>query len=322
MGLGPPVLGLYHQLKTLGVFEGVKSVMELGSQGVWCPERRLLTNLFTAFGRPVPEDAELAVYINSTGTGQASSRHLHESLGFTYDCVDIDRNFGSLALDLNFDGVPDDYKGKYDLTTNHGTTEHIFNQYNAFKVMHDFTAPGGLMMHALPFTVHLEHGFFNYQPNLFDALARYNSYKTLGIWVGPDWTLSSFVPWQPQLLDFLTLSSKTTHLLVVLQQKLHDTEFCVPIQEVYENMVPEEASERYRLVIDGEYYSGRRFRHITKETVIADAMAKERSALADRVKYLEQQVAKKYEGLSSYPGPEVAKELVRRIRKRLGRSSG
>ena len=39
---------------------------------------------------------------------------------------------------------------------------------------------GGLMLHALPFTAHLEHGFFSYQPNLFDALARYNSYQTLG----------------------------------------------------------------------------------------------------------------------------------------------
>ena len=71
------------------------------------------------------------------------------------------------------------------------------------------------MLHALPFTVHLEHGFFNYQPNLFDALARYNSYETLGTWVGPDWSLSSLIPWEPRLLEFLTLNAKTTHLLVV-----------------------------------------------------------------------------------------------------------
>jgi hypothetical protein len=89
------------------------------------------------------------------------------------------------------------------------------------EVLHDFTKAGGLMLHALPFTVHLEHGFFNYQPNLFDALARYNSYQTLGTWVGPDWSLSSLVPWEPKLLEFLTLNAKTTHLLVILQRKLH-----------------------------------------------------------------------------------------------------
>ena len=319
MGLGPPVLALYHQLKTLGVFDGIKTVMELGSQGVWCPDRRLLTNLFNAFDAAIPPENELAIYINSSGTGHASSRHLHERLGFEYDCLDIDRKFGSLVLDLNFDAVPENCRGRYDLTTNHGTTEHVFNQYNAFKVMHDLTAPGGLMLHALPFTVHLEHGFFNYQPNLFDALARYNSYKTLGVWIGPDWTMSSFIPWQPLLLDFLTLNSKTTHLLVVLQQKLSNTDFCVPIQGVYEDMVPDEAVARYQLVVDGAYYSGQRFRHITEEGIVADAIAKKHSALENRLRFTEEQLKRKFEdhGLADYPGREVVKEIFRRIRRRL-----
>jgi hypothetical protein len=34
MGLGPPILALYRQLKALGTFEGIDSVVELGSQGV------------------------------------------------------------------------------------------------------------------------------------------------------------------------------------------------------------------------------------------------------------------------------------------------
>ena len=105
MGLGPPILALYRQLKLLGALDGIDSVVELGSQGVWCPDRRLLTGLFEAFGRPVPPSQELEVYINATGTGYAASRHLHEKLGFKYDCVDIDGNFGSLTLDINFDSV-------------------------------------------------------------------------------------------------------------------------------------------------------------------------------------------------------------------------
>ena len=169
-------------------------------------------------------------------------------------------------------------------------------------MIHDFTAKGGLMLHALPFTVHLEHGFFNYQPNVFEALARYNSYKTLGIWVGPDWQLSSFVPWQPQLLDFLTLSSKTTHLLVVLQQKMFDNDFCVPIQNHYEPMVPDAALSRYQLVIDGEYYSGTRFRHLAKEN------AEQLKAQVEKARKLT---------LAEYPGLEVAKEFGRRIRRRV-----
>src|SRR5262249_42627623 len=269
---------------------------ELGSQGVWCPDRRLLTGLFEAFGRPVPPGQELDVYINATGTGHAASRHLHEKLGFKYDCVDIDGNFGSLTLDINFDSVPPQSRGKYGLTTNHGTTEHILDQRNAFKMIHDFTKAGGLMLHALPFTVHLEHGFFNYQPNLFDALARYNSYQTLGTWVGPDWSLSSLVPWEPKLLEFLTLNAKTTHLLVILQKKLHDAEFCVPIQGVYEPMLPEAATDRYQLVVDGEYYSVRRAQQLTKEV--------------------------SYANLNEMPAIDIAKYLGNRVVRRLKRSIG
>src|SRR5262249_18324884 len=41
MGLGPPILALYRQLKLLGALDGIDSVVELGSQGVWCPDQRL-----------------------------------------------------------------------------------------------------------------------------------------------------------------------------------------------------------------------------------------------------------------------------------------
>ena len=296
MGLGPPILALYRQLKLGGALEGIDRVVELGSQGVWCPDERLLIGLFEAFGRPIPSAKERATYVNTSGTGSAASRDLHESLGFQYDCVDIDGNFGSLTLDINFDSVPLQSRGRYGLTTNHGTTEHVLDQRNAFKMIHDFTKAGGLMLHALPFTVHLEHGFFNYQPNLFDALARYNSYQTLGTWVGPDWSLSSLVPWEPRLLEFLTLNAKTTHLLVILQKKLHDTEFCVPIQGVYEPMLPEAATDRYQLVVDGEYYSVRRAQQVTKEV--------------------------SYANLNEMPALDIAKYLGNRVIRRLKRSFG
>src|SRR5215475_6038720 len=87
MGLGPPILALYRQLKLGGTFDGIDRVVELGSQGVWCPDQRLLNGLFEAFGRPLPRAAELDAYISKAGTGHAPSRHLHESLGFQYDCV-------------------------------------------------------------------------------------------------------------------------------------------------------------------------------------------------------------------------------------------
>ena len=157
--------------------------------------------------------------------------------------------------------------------------------------MHDFTKPGGYMLHAVPFTVHLEHGYFNYQPNFFESLAKYNAYDVFGIWVGPDWQLASFIPWQPALLDYLVLNAKTTHLLVALLQKQYDKPFCVPFQGVYEPMTSDQHLARYAMVVDGEIFDAARARrHVTAA----------RSAR-----------------LAELPGRDLLAELSRRIRRRL-----
>ena len=177
--------------------------------------------------------------------------------------------------------------GKYDFVTNHGTSEHLLNQQNFFKVVHDLTKPGGLMLHAVPFTAHIEHGFFNYQPNFFEALARYNSYKLLGVWVGPGWQQASLVPWEADILDYMVINSKTTHLLVALSQKMYDTPFSVPFQGVYEPMTPDEVMQRYNLIVDGEFYDGKRVKHITKESVIADKVAQDTVVLRNELASLQ-----------------------------------
>jgi len=265
MGLGPPEIELYRQLKLQGTLEGVTEVMELGSQDFWCPQKNLVIGLCKAFHQTEVNP----ILLNTTNTSQQPARLLYEALGIKYGCVDVDGRVGSVIMDLNFDSVPPEHKSKYGLVTNHGTSEHILNQYNAFKVMHDFARPGGIFVHAVPFTVHLEHGFFNYQPNFFEALARYNSYETLGLWVGPDWQLASLVPWDPILLDYFSMNSKTTHRLVVVQRKMYDKEFCVPFQEIYENMVPDEVRGRYAMVIDGEVLDSKRVKYLTKDSVLA-----------------------------------------------------
>jgi SAM-dependent methyltransferase len=279
VGLGPPVIELYRQLKVLGAFDEVHDVMELGSQDFWCPQQNLVKALFAAFHRPVPD----AALLSTNNANQKSARLLYEALGMKYQCVDVDGRDGSLVLDLNFDTTPQEHKNRYDLVTNHGTSEHILNQLNVFRVMHEFAKPGGIMIHAVPFTVHLEHGFFNYQPNFFESLARYNSYETLGLWVGPDWQLASFIPWDPALLDFLVMSSKTSHLLVAAQRKMYDREFCVPFQEVYENMVPDEVRARYAMVVDGEIMDGRRVKYLTKDAMVATEYSTEIQGLKNWV---------------------------------------
>ena len=59
MGLGPPVLALYRQLKAAGVFDDITDVMELGAQNVWCPQSELVKSLFKASHPHQPETVSL-----------------------------------------------------------------------------------------------------------------------------------------------------------------------------------------------------------------------------------------------------------------------
>jgi hypothetical protein len=307
MGLGPPVLALYCQLKRLGVFEGITDVMELGAQNVWCPKAGIVKKLFEAFGKPPPPPDMLDRFANWKGSGL----ELYTALGFSYHCVDLDPQFNSIRLDLNFDPCPPEHVGKYGFVTNHGTSEHILNQYNVFKVMHDLTTTGGFMLHAVPFTVHLEHGFFNYQPNFFDALAKYNSYEVSGIWVGPGWQVASFIPWEPTLLDYLVLNAQTTHLLVALVQKKYDKPFCVPFQGVYEPMTNEEHLARYAMVVDGEMYDGKRVKYISKEKIVAERLEEETRTFHNEL------AAAREKALAGISGRVLLGELGKRIRRRV-----
>ncbi|HEV8014458.1 MAG TPA: methyltransferase domain-containing protein [Stellaceae bacterium] len=100
-------------------------------------------------------------------------------LGFDYAAIDIDGSPGAIPLDLNYDDVPSEAEGRYGLVTNFGTTEHVANQLNAFKIIHDLTALDGVMIHQLPAQGMFNHGLVNYNPKFFWMLARSNAYRFL-----------------------------------------------------------------------------------------------------------------------------------------------
>ena len=101
------------------------------------------------------------------------------ALGYSdYRAIDINDLYGSLVMDLNR-RVRDayGYDETYELVTNNGTGEHIFNQMAIFENVHDLTAPDGWMLHVMPFVGYHNHGLYAFQPNLYYALARANGYE-------------------------------------------------------------------------------------------------------------------------------------------------
>ena len=79
MGLGPATLALYHQMKILGLFDGIENVLELGAQQVWAHPGEQIKRLYR---------------------DKVSGRELYTDLGMNYTCVDLDPSFDSINLDL------------------------------------------------------------------------------------------------------------------------------------------------------------------------------------------------------------------------------
>lgn len=248
MGLGSDVIGLLSSLKEKGALPSKKSVMEIGAQQLansFLDSKEELVRLGLLFGatKPCPLLAGLRNQQIVHGTLEHLSHDAPEArifwewLGYTYSSIDVDSRFASLSIDLNFDSVPERECHEYALVTNYGTTEHVANQLNAFKVIHDLTMPGGLMLHRLPAQGMFNHGLVNYNPKFFWMLCRSNGYMVVHFEFGGDTTA---YPLPSNILDFVephvsdvrsrlaSYSSRDCYLMVVLR-KSFDIEFVPPI---------------------------------------------------------------------------------------------
>jgi len=141
-------------------------------------------------------------------------------------------------MDLNYDPVPKEHMGKYSLVTNLGTTEHTANQLNAFKIIHDFTAPNGIMVHTVPFQGFPAHGFMNYSMQFFWMLCRSNLYKVIDVNITfwnrykvPD-NIFRFAKENSSIFkekDHIAEHELQDVGVIVVLQKLHDIDFIPPI---------------------------------------------------------------------------------------------
>lgn len=161
-----------------------------------------------------------------------------EWLGCRYVAIDYDASPHIIQLDLNFDDVPSEHRGKYDLVTNFGTTEHVVNQLQAMKIIHDLTAAGGLMIHTVPTQGNADHAMFNYNPKFFFRLSRscrYDIQDMRFVFAAEN------VPLPSNIVEFVTRSEPERKAalnahrvadtyLVLVMRKLENIPFVPPIE--------------------------------------------------------------------------------------------
>lgn len=248
MGIGYDVPLILNKLLQQGQIPLRGSVIELGAQQLansLLSASEILELTRQTFGLsnhcPLPEAIPTQIMpggLEHLAESAPPAKLLWEWLGYNYACIDIDGGQNSISpFDLNYDAVPNQERGQYDIVTNFGTTEHVANQLNAFKIIHDLAKPGGIMWHNVPSQGYLNHGLINYNPKFFWMLARSNGYK----WSLMDFTLAPCpYPIPSNIIDHVaeftdtvppaTRSYETRDCAItVVLQKTFDLDFVAPL---------------------------------------------------------------------------------------------
>jgi hypothetical protein len=128
---------------------------------------------------------EFAYRSNLMGHATIQTLFLSELIDLTnlhYVSFDVVSARKAQLFDLNVHDLAADKQGTFDVVLNFGTTEHLMNQFNAYKVMHEAAREGGLIFHQVPATGFINHGYFSYNALMFQDLAQANGYDIVDLW--------------------------------------------------------------------------------------------------------------------------------------------
>lgn len=163
-------------LKRSGLIGVGMRMVELGAQNIFQSSGEDLHAFISEFrDEPCAADIEELERIAAGGTMAT----LMKLCGVDYLALDIFEAEDCMLFDLNTDGVPEHLRGKFDLVTNLGTSEHVIDQYRVFLTIHELTKTGGLIYHDVPMGGYFYHGYFSYTPLFFNHLALANDYDVV-----------------------------------------------------------------------------------------------------------------------------------------------
>ena len=253
---------LLFEMKKNGMFPArALSIMELGEQNWYgdVPPYDMITLATSLSCSPETIDIlkqridKLMPYYNDKSADQqAATRkfvaHFELSKLFykiifnysEYKAIDLFKSMSGEKFDLN-----NEYNvtKKFDVVTNIGTSEHVFNQYMFFKNMHNLTAKGGFMINALPNQGCYDHGFYNYHPTFFFDLADANKYEIkLMVYVDATKTGSdALISFDRVSYVEMAVNKKLSNYsaFFVIYQKIEDSAFATPQQGFYNGSLPD-----------------------------------------------------------------------------------
>ena len=243
------LLSLIEQLQDLGVFgSGNPSILDIGSSNLYIAPVDRLAKFLHARRPEVATDAEFLERLScgasydpvAGGKNESFIGELFERAGMYYASLDIAKGYRTTILDLNRRDLPFRFRRRFDVVINSGTTEHLMNQYNAFKVMHDALRAGGYIVHSLPCRGFSNHGYLTYTPRFFFDLAAYNNYGVVSTWLSEGANDDIYAPLRDYSSYFPTLTNvsaaqdiqpATDVSITIVFRKTSNAKFIAPMEQ-------------------------------------------------------------------------------------------
>ncbi len=267
MGIGQQIISIYSDFLNQNEFDSdfQKSVCELGRQNLTITKNidNIFLKLFEKFNKQPNFEVMKTAPADNWGI---RAKNLYESLGFSYFSIDIDPDednedsSSNLIMDFNFDDLDNKYFNKFNIVTNFGTSEHLINQLNFFKIMHQLTKVGGYMIHEVPCMFGLNHGMFKYEPKFFTDLARSNAYEVTTLKLVADPPSLNIYNWDEN--NTQTLCNEMC--IVVILKKTNERDFCIPLCGNYEMKIKDNVMKRYKYNFEGNIINGDKTKHILR----------------------------------------------------------
>lgn len=234
MGIGIAAAQILLELKNLGKFKDLKSVAEIGSQEIHF-KKKDLEDLYLQSGL---DSSKLDKYENIDNwpkQPRASSKKFYEDMGFSdYSSIDINNELGSIQIDLNHELKDEKLFNKFDVVTDFGSCEHVFNISECYKSVHKILKVNGLII--IIQAVRGGNGYFLFDKAFLEGIAAANNYDILHssyiVMTGTKTTSMSakqfHIPLSKDLVNTLK-SFKELSICMVFRKK-KDEDFKIPYQ--------------------------------------------------------------------------------------------
>jgi hypothetical protein len=246
VGVGVGAAKLLLELHGRRFFDGKQSIMEIGSQELHVTATDFAALMETAGMRDYDwrPFSDLEHY---PGVPRMSAAPFYRLLGLpTYRSIDVNEDYGAIPLDLNVPLADDSLRGQFDVVTDFGSAEHVFNVSEAYRSIHRLCRADGLIIAIQGF--YRGNGYYLFDHSFFEGLAMANGYDVLfaSFVISPHVEGSDaiheqhHVPLSMDLLDTFDFAKIRRIEVCYVLRKTSDAEFVLPYQGTL-------MSERHRL---------------------------------------------------------------------------